>query len=215
MGSSYNGGPMICIERYKGLASSPHHHIDTPMKQTIAESVPGPSSIELSLIARAFAPQLASRDIRALLEYLNGLTDHRFTGVYRFEPGWVVSVALWDRENPSLLLGSDVKMKESYCWLTALSDTAYIIEDAPSDPRLNGHAAQAEVRSYASVVLRDKSRDPWGTLCHFDFSSRSVAPETLERLEHFRPLVEEMLVRDASAHWDPNAMSAVRATAIS
>jgi len=174
-------------------------------QQTAADE-PGPSFDELALIARAFAPKLADGDLRALLEYLNGLTAHRFTGVYRFEPGWVVSVALWDRENPQLELGADVKMKESYCWLTGLGESAYIIEDAPSDPRLEGRAARSAVRSYVAVLLRDKRRTPWGTLCHFDFNPRSVTPDALRRLEMFRPLVEEMLVRDAEAHWEPDCL---------
>ena len=115
--------------------------------------------------------------------------------------------SFWDRENPTLEVGADVKMKESYCWLTGLGESAYIIEDAPTDPRLEGHAARSTVRSYVSVALRDKRGKPWGTLCHFDFSPRRVAQETLHRLEMFRPLVEEMLVRDAAAHWEPDCQS--------
>ncbi|HUR00554.1 MAG TPA: hypothetical protein VM166_13965 [Gemmatimonadaceae bacterium] len=161
----------------------------------------------LSLLSLAFAPELADQNIRALLSHLNGLTAHRFTGVYRFEHGWVVSVALWDRENPATELGADVKMKESYCWLTGISDTSYIIEDAVADPRLAKHAARDEVRSYIAVLLRDKWQTPWGTLCHFDFNPRAVDHQALRRLEQFRPLVEEILVRDRRANWDPEAPS--------
>ena len=164
-----------------------------------------PSAQEMALITRALSPSLSAGDVRVLLEYLNGLAGHRFTGVYRFEPGWVVSVALWDRLEPTLQVGADVKMKESYCWLTGLGDQCYVIEDALSDRRLDGHAARTTVRSYASVALRDRRGKPWGTLCHFDFEPRHVAPETLLRLEFFRPLIEEMLVRDDDARWDPDA----------
>src|SRR5262249_47903926 len=121
-----------------------------------------PTPETLQLIARAFVSRLADGDVRALLQYLNGLTDHRFTGIYRFEPGWVVSVALWDRENPDLMLGADVKMKESYCWLAGLADSSYIIEDALTDPRLDGHAVQAQIRSYVAVLLHDTGGAPWG-----------------------------------------------------
>lgn len=164
-------------------------------------------SEELALLSLAFEPALVERNLRTLLGYLNGLTNHRFTGVYRFEPGWVMSVALWDRDNPEQSLGANVKMKESYCWLTGLGTDNYIIEDAWTDPRLNGHAARDEVRSYIAVVLRDCGQTPWGTLCHFDFAPRSVGPQTLTRLQAFRPLVEEMLVKDCQAHWDPDAPS--------
>jgi GAF domain-containing protein len=171
------------------------------LQQTSHSQTRVPSSEELSLIARAFAAKLSTDDVHALLKYLNGLTDYRFTGVYRFEKDWVVSVALWDRENPQLSIGADVKMKESYCWLTGLGDTSYIIEDAPNDPRLAGHAARDDVRAYASVLLRDRTGKPWGTLCHFDFQPRLLGVQTLAELESFRPLVEEFLVRDAASRW--------------
>jgi hypothetical protein len=169
-----------------------------------------PTPKELLLLERAFASRLRENDLFDLLEHLNGLTTHRFTGVYRFEPGWVVSVALFDRENPAVRLGADVKMKESYCWLTGLGDASYVIEDAWSDTRLEGHAARQDVRSYVAVALRDRNRAPWGTLCHFDFAPQTVTPGTQARLDAFRPLIEEMLVRDGAAHWDPDAPSACR-----
>jgi hypothetical protein len=177
------------------------------MLESANNSVSTAGPVELALLGRVFGTELRDGDIRALLAHLNSLTTHRFTGVYRFEPGWVVSVVLFDRENPDVQIGADVKMKESYCWLSGISDTAFVIEDAPTDPRLCGHAARDEVRSYVSVVLRDKRNVPWGTLCHFDFAPRAFAAKTLAHLESFRPLVEEMLVRDTAAQWNPDAPS--------
>lgn len=171
----------------------------------ISSTIAAPTLEELSLMTSAFAPQLLEGDLFNLLEYLNRLTDHRFTGVYRFEPGWVVSVALWDRENPRIRIGADVKMKESYCWLTGLGGESYVIEDARADSRLSGHAAREAVRAYIAVLLRDKAGNPWGTLCHFDFQPRAVTLETKAHLELFRPLIQEMFVRDDRAHWDPDA----------
>jgi hypothetical protein len=165
------------------------------------------SSEQRALIALAFAPALGQCDLRQLLRHLNALVPHRFTGVYRFEPGWVMSVALWDRENPTLETGANVKMKESYCWLTGLDQSCFVIEDACVDPRLVAHAARDEVRAYAAVVLRDRQLVPWGTLCHFDFQPRQVPAGTIDQLELYRPLIEEMLVRDRPAHWDPDASS--------
>jgi hypothetical protein len=166
-----------------------------------------PTAAELALVAQAFAMKLHEHDLCELLAFLNGLTNHRFTGIYRFEPGWVVCVALWDRENPSVRIGANVKMKESYCWLTGTHGDGYTIDDAVCDNRLEGHAAREEVRSYVAVTLRDRASQPWGTLCHFDFQPRETAAETLSRLAVFRPLVEEVLVRDRVAQWDPEAPS--------
>jgi hypothetical protein len=170
-----------------------------------------PSTEEQAFLAQAFTRKLSEEDLIGFLAYLNGLSTHRFTGVYRFEPGWVVSVTLYDREQPDVRIGADVKMKESYCWLTGISEAAYVIEDAALDSRLDGHAARSEVRSYVAVLLHDKAGTPWGTLCHFDFAPRAVPPGTLSRLQSFRPLVEEMLVRETSAEWQPDAPSVRRA----
>lgn len=164
---------------------------------------------ELALAEKVFWPSEGDTDIYELLGYLNGRTTHRFTGVYRFEPGWVISVALFDREQPAERVGADVKMKESYCWLTGLGDT-YKIEDALLDRRLADHAAREAVRSYVAVLLRDRHRAPWGTLCHFDFAPRTLPADTLAALVTLRPLVEEMFVRDVRAHWDPDASSLQR-----
>jgi hypothetical protein len=163
---------------------------------------------ELSLIARVFAPRLLEDDLYDLLSFLNGRDVYRFTGVYRFAPEWVVSVALFDRESPATRLGANVKMKESYCWLTGLGDR-YVIEDAQCDPRLTTHAAREAVRSYQAVLLRDKRGAQWGTLCHFDFAPRTANLTTVAQLESIRPLIEEMFVRDGVACWVPDARAQV------
>ena len=172
-------------------------------------SVASLQSEELSLIAKAFAASLERDDLYDLLRYLNGRTTHRFTGVYRFEPGWVISVALFDRESPSVRLGADVKMKESYCWLTGLGGM-YEIEDACADARLATHVARDAVRSYVAVMLRDREGSPWGTLCHYDFAPQRLPDDARAGLELFRPLVEEMFIRDRASRWDPDAPSVQR-----
>ncbi|HEX4681254.1 MAG TPA: hypothetical protein VH277_01025 [Gemmatimonadaceae bacterium] len=109
---------------------------------------------------------------------------------------------------PDVRAGADVKMKESYCWLTGSRECeAYVIEDALLDAQLAGHAAREVVRSYIAVLLHDKQRAPWGTFCHFDFAPRQARQATLEQLEAFRPLIEEMFVRDNPARRDPDAPS--------
>lgn len=50
-----------------------------------------------------FTRQLRDGGVHASLGFLNARTRHRFTGVYRFEPPMLRSVALFDRENPSVL----------------------------------------------------------------------------------------------------------------
>lgn len=193
------GAARVMPDRVPASPASAH------MPAYLSTTIDPPSEDELSLISMAFAPNLAEGNLRVLLKHLNGLTAHRFTGVYRFEPGWVMSVALWDRAHEAIELGDNVRMKESYCWLTGLGDVSYVIEDACCDSRLDGHAAQSAVRSYVGVLLRDRRGARWGTLCHFDPEPRVVDPKTMRRLELFRPLVEEMLVNDHRNRWEPDA----------
>lgn len=162
---------------------------------------------ERELIARAFASRMRDDDLHDVLCYLNSLTDYRFTGVYRLTPGLVVSIALCDREHPDRRLGTNVRMADSYCWLTGTGDSAYTIEDAPNDARLGGHAARDNVKSYLAVLLRDASGQSWGTLCHFDVVPRPAPADALAQLEGMRPLLEELFVRDRAAAWQSDAAS--------
>ena len=143
-------------------------------------------------IVRVTEVALEEEGLHAALRVLNGTTGYRFTGVYRFEPGWVRSVALYDRENPHLLLGADVPMKESYCTLTADAGVLQV-ENAQADPRLEGHRARAAVLCYCAVHLVDSAGASWGTLCHYDFKPAEVQPETVTVLEAVRLTLQRVL----------------------
>jgi GAF domain-containing protein len=148
-----------------------------------------------------FREALAGAGLHRALQLLNQTTTYRFTGVYCFEPDWVRSVVLFDRENPMLRIGADVPMKESYCLYTARAGEVLVIENAPKDPRWNGHAARDSVLSYVAVLLADRAGTPLGTLCHFDFCGREVPPGSIEILSAVRPTVEAHLrARGVVAH---------------
>jgi GAF domain-containing protein len=147
----------------------------------------------LAEIVEDFEDVLQKQGLFEAMGYLNSTTEHRFTGIYRFEPDWVRSVLLFDRGNPHLRAGADVRMKESYCMLTAQQEESYIIEDAQSDPRLLQHAARDSVLFYCAVHLLDSEGLSWGTLCHFDFRPRRIAAGTMEVLEAVRPAVQRVL----------------------
>jgi GAF domain-containing protein len=147
----------------------------------------------LTEIVDHFEHVLRDQGIFEALRYLNSTTEYRFTGIYRFEKDWVRSVLLFDRGNPDLRAGADVKMKESYCMLTSLSEKPYRIEDAQADPRLLQHAARDNVLCYVAVHLLTPKGHSWGTLCHFDFRPRPITDDIVEVLEAVRPSVERAL----------------------
>lgn len=140
-----------------------------------------------------FHATLSEAGLHHALAVLNGTAPYRFTGVYRFEPDWVRSVCLFDRENPELEVGGDVPMEESYCMYTGRGGEPVIIENAPADGRWVGHAAVDSVLSYVAVLLEDPAGAALGTLCHFDFCSRKLPPGCLELLSAVREPVQSYL----------------------
>jgi hypothetical protein len=145
-------------------------------------------------LAADFRILLAADGLHDALRMLNASAPYRFTGVYSFEPGWVRSHTLFDRENPELRVGADVPMKESYCMFTArASGEPIIIENAPEDLRWAAHAARDSVLSYVAVLLLDPEGNPIGTLCHFDFQRQELPSDTLEILAAVRDPVQEHL----------------------
>jgi hypothetical protein len=140
-----------------------------------------------------FGGILRDRGLHPALALLNATAPYRFTGVYCFEPEWVRSFVLYDRENPTLEVGADVPMRESYCMFTARDSTPLVIEDAMREERWYGHAARETVLSYVAVTLFDSSEVPVATLCHFDFASRELPTGTMELLAAVREPVEAHL----------------------
>jgi hypothetical protein len=147
----------------------------------------------LGQIVKSCEQTLQDRGLFGALRYLNSTTEHRFTGIYRFESAWVRSILLFDRGNPHLQVGKDVPLQDSYCRLTAQDGASCCIEDARSDSRLLGHAARESVLSYYAVHLLDPEGRSWGTLCHFDFVPRQITEEMKQVLEAVRPAIQRAL----------------------
>lgn len=122
----------------------------------------------------AFEEVLESEGVHAALRFLNARAPHRFTGVYRFEPPVLRNVRLFDRENPTLEIGEEVAVRESYCSITGAGAEPFSTDDSLSDERLADHPARSSTRSYCGVPLLDSSGAAVGTLCHFDVRPRET-----------------------------------------
>lgn len=144
-------------------------------------------------IASTFERTLQEQGLLRALAFLNRTTPYRFTGVYRFAPGLVKSVLLYDRKNPDLRVGEDVVWNDSYCRITAEDGKSCWIEDSLADGRLLEHAARNSVQSYCGVLLRTRQGHPLGTLCHFDLKPRRMPAGTMEMLQKVCPAVEREL----------------------
>lgn len=116
----------------------------------------------------AFLDAVKQLGLHAGLAILNGRTPHRFTGLYRFEAPMLRNVFLYDREAPSVAVGADAMMEETYCSIVGRIETSFRTGDTRTDSRLAEHPARDSVVSYCGVLLRAGDGSPFGTLCHFD-----------------------------------------------
>jgi CheY-like chemotaxis protein len=139
--------------------------------------------------AREFVRVSQSEGLHAALELLNRGTDHRFTGVYRFDRNTLRSVHLFDRLNPTSPKGEDAPMAETYCSLVNADRKPFSTVDTEADPRLTNHPARLTVRSYCGALLRNADSTPFGSLCHFDLVPHGVSAEALEALDLAAPVV--------------------------
>lgn len=146
---------------------------------------------DLTSIVAQLRSHIATGDVRAALRYLNSLTRHRFTGLYRFDDPALHNLHIIDKLNPNLESTPDVPLTATYCAFTRSNGALNAIEDALEDPRFADHPARREVRSYCGVPLLDEHGEVFGTICHFDYGVVDISDDTVHLLEMMAPLLRE------------------------
>ncbi len=152
-------------------------------------------SDRLGALVEQFATLLAQRGLHPALGFLNARTRHRFTGVYRFDPPMLRNIALFDRENPTLCLGNDTPMRETYCSLICRDAAPFATDDAGADARLSMHPARGSVIAYCGVPIMSEDRAPVGSLCHFDLRPRLTSLAEIPLLQRAAPLVMHLVAQ--------------------
>lgn len=146
-------------------------------------------------VERLVRDMLSTSDLTEVLRFLNQRARFRFTGVYRTDPPLLRNVCLFDRENPSLLLGGDATpLDRTYCGIVYDTRAPFYVEDAISDSSLTAHSARETVVSYAGVPVRDASGQVVGTLCHFDMRPRMLPDDEIKVLEGVAQSISMWLV---------------------
>jgi GAF domain-containing protein len=125
-----------------------------------------------------FESTLNTRGVRASLEYLVGLTDYRFIGIWRFRDGKARAAVHFDKENPGVLAAQEVNENATYCCYVRDSRGAFMTANAMLDPRTNGHPARESVPTYCGIPLMTPDGEILGTLCHYDLVPRD--PEQVD-----------------------------------
>lgn len=92
---------------------------------------------------------LRAGDLRGAVIYLNSLTEHRFTSLFRFDGGMLRNAVVLDRENPGQDHCDDLPVLASYCVFVRDRGETFEIGDRatrasatiPSAPRYAATAA--------------------------------------------------------------------------
>lgn len=130
---------------------------------------------------------------RAAIAFLNSLTGHRFTSLYRFDGGMLRNITFYDRENPDIGNCEDIPVMASYCVFVRDSGAKFMIAEAQYDDRVKGHPKQSTVQSYCGVPLLNREGKLFGTICHFDFKPGRIADLDIELLEYMGTLLQAQL----------------------
>ncbi|MBD2025259.1 GAF domain-containing protein [Leptolyngbya sp. FACHB-711] len=135
----------------------------------------------------AFRELLRVGGVRAALQFLNSISRHRFTAVFRFEGDILRNLHLIDRENPKIERCPDLPVIESYCLFVRSAVKPFIVSESLEDDRVQGHPKQQMVRSYCGVPLLDENGELFGTICHFDFKPIPFTAEEAFLLDEIAP----------------------------
>ncbi len=127
---------------------------------------------------------------RAAVAYLNGLTWHRFTALYRFDRETLRNLYFFDREHPEVESSPDIPITASYCVFVRDNERTFALSDSFSDGRVEGHPKRPQIRSYCGVPLVAESGRMFGTICHFDLEPLNISDETVSLMEAVAPLLE-------------------------
>lgn len=140
---------------------------------------------------------LKEKDVRAALAFLNQMTEHRFTALYRFDKETLKNLYFFDRDNPAQESTPDIPVMASYCVFVRDRGRAFATSDSLQDARVLGHPKRREVQSYCGVPLRDTNGEMFGTICHFDFRAIPISDENVELMEAIAPLLKKLVPQDA------------------
>lgn len=143
---------------------------------------------------RTFEALLTQDESRPVLAFLNGMTGHRFTGLFRFDGGNLLNVSIFDREE-SLGAMPTIPIEASYCVFVRDGQSPFAVENSMGDERVAGHSKRLDIQSYCGVAVRGEDGAMIGTVCHFDSRPMPADGHMMEFLEQASPLLARFATR--------------------
>lgn len=127
--------------------------------------------------------------VRAAVIYLNGLTDYRFTALYRFDKKNISSIFFYDRLHPTVTTSPEIPLMNAYCTEVRETGRPFCTVNTLSDAQST--QARTRLQSFCGVPLIDAEGHMLGTLCHFDFSARALEKLDISLMEAMADLLKE------------------------
>ena len=140
-----------------------------------------------------FRELLQTKGVRPALQFLNSMSAHRFTAIFRFEGSTLRNLHLIDRENPKIERCPDLPVLDSYCVYVRNTAKPLVIDNSLQDDRVQGHPKRQVVQSYCGIPLIDKDGLLFGTICHFDFAPIPFTGEEALLLDEVVPFLIEAI----------------------
>lgn len=126
----------------------------------------------------------------------NGASQHRFTGVYRFDDGLLTNLCTWDKQEGGMSAGNSVPVHESFCIHILQSGKAMTVIDSAKDDRLAGHPRRNDFRSYCGAPLLNREGDVAGTFCYFDSEPQKLGEADFERVHIAAAVFQERAMEE-------------------
>ena len=123
--------------------------------------------------------------VQLSLQYMNSLTQHRYTGLFLFDGDQLKNTYIYDRQASVQSLFPVTPAHYSYCLTVKESGQPFRVANAPEDERLTGHPSRDAVKSYCGAPLRDHNGEVFGTVCNFSLDPCHAEEDQIPLLQAF------------------------------
>ena len=150
---------------------------------------PAPHLTQFKQTLTEVRKRLFDDGVRAAVIHLNGLTGFRFTALYRFGENGVSSVFFYDRLHPTVVTSPEIPLISAYCSEVQAHRQPFCTNSVLSTAQASKPLSR--VQSFCGVPLIDSEGSMFGTLCHFDFATRSLDQQHIELMQSVADLLRE------------------------
>lgn len=134
-----------------------------------------------------FRAALSEDGLWGAMRWLNSTVPYRYSAVFGFDGDTLMNVCLVDKNTPTVMHCGDQAITDSYCLYIHRTPETFVLEEAMSDTRVDGHPKRELFQSYYGVPLFDARGELRGTVCHFDAESRAPSREMASVLDDLAP----------------------------